>query len=173
MKKLDHKIILGGAALTAVAANAYFLLASQLGQNATPEVASPVSSSSTSPAVSSTSSVETASSTQSETTEAAEQTGATEEQGLKDGTYTGEVTHTARGDYQVQITVSQGEISDIQVLLYPTDNPNSERINQGALPTYIEDALAAQSSDIQLISGASEAFKGFTGSLQDAINQAS
>lgn len=93
--------------------------------------------------------------------------------GLTDGTYTGAVTSTNRGDYQVQLTVSGGNISDVTILQYPNDNPESQEINDGALPTYIAEAISNQSAQVNQISGATEAYKGFTGSLQDAINQAS
>ncbi|TWS98719.1 FMN-binding protein [Streptococcus cuniculipharyngis] len=91
---------------------------------------------------------------------------------LVDGTYTGQVVTTNRGDYQVQLTVSNGQMSAIDVLAYPQDNPNSVRINENALPQYTSQALTNQSSQVELVSGASEALKGFTGSLQDAITQA-
>ena len=45
-------------------------------------------------------------------------------------------------------------------------------INKTALPKYVEEVIEAQSSDIALVSGASETFKGFKGSLQDALNKA-
>ncbi|HFI0404829.1 TPA: FMN-binding protein [Streptococcus suis] len=93
--------------------------------------------------------------------------------GLTDGTYTGAVTSTNRGDYQVQLTVSGGSISDISILQYPNDNPQSQEINDGALPTYVAEAISNQSAQVNQISGATEAYKGFTGSLQDALNQAS
>lgn len=89
-----------------------------------------------------------------------------------DGTYTGVVTSTNRGDYQVQVTISEGKVSDITVLEYPMDNPESQSINDRALPQYTAEALSAQSATVNQISGATEAFKGFTGSLQDALNQA-
>lgn len=91
---------------------------------------------------------------------------------LEDGVYTGQVVSTNRGDYQIQMTVSNGEMSNIDVITYPQDNPNSLAINENALPQYTNQALEKQSSQVDLVSGASEAFKGFTGSLQDAINQA-
>lgn len=91
---------------------------------------------------------------------------------FKDGTYTGVVTSTNRGDYQVQVTISEGKVSDITVLEYPMDNPESQSINDRALPQYTAEALSAQSATVNQISGATEAFKGFTGSLQDALNQA-
>lgn len=91
---------------------------------------------------------------------------------LKDGTYTGELISTNRGDVQVQMTVSSGKIASLDVIEYPQDNPNSQSINENALPIYTQAALEAQSASIDLVSGASETYKGFTGSLQDAINQA-
>lgn len=93
--------------------------------------------------------------------------------GLIDGTYTGAVTSTNRGDYQVQLTVAGGAISDISILQYPNDNPRSQEINDSALPTYTAEAISNQSAQVNQISGATEAYNGFTGSLQDAINQAS
>lgn len=82
---------------------------------------------------------------------------------FKDGTYTGASTSTEWGDVQLQITVSS---------TYPNDKGKSVAINQEAIPAYTKEAISNQSADIQAISGATETYKGFTGSLQDAINQA-
>lgn len=90
-----------------------------------------------------------------------------------DGTYTGQVVSTNRGDYQVQATIAEGELVDIAILQYPNDNPTSESINSQNLPIYTAEALENQSAEVTQISGASEAYKGFSGSLQDALNQAS
>ena len=89
----------------------------------------------------------------------------------KDGTYTGVVTKTNKGDFQVSVVVQGGKISNVNVLLQP-DEEFSQNINKTALPKYVEEAVEAQSSDIALVSGASETFKGFKGSLQDALNKA-
>ena len=89
----------------------------------------------------------------------------------KDGTYTGVVTKTNKGDFQVSVVVQGGKISNINVLLQP-DEEFSQSINKTALPKYVEEAIEAQSSDIALVSGASETFEGFKGSLQDALNKA-
>ena len=89
----------------------------------------------------------------------------------KDGTYTGAVTKTNKGDFQVSVVVQGGKISNVNVLLQP-DEEFSQNINKTALPKYVEEAVEAQSSDIALVSGASETFKGFKGSLQDALNKA-
>lgn len=90
----------------------------------------------------------------------------------KDGTYTGTSTSTRWGDVQVQITVANGKITKINVLSSPDSEQKSIEINEQALPTYKSEAIKAQSANIQQISGATETYKGFTGSLQDALNQA-
>ncbi|VTX54249.1 FMN-binding protein [Gemella haemolysans] len=89
----------------------------------------------------------------------------------KDGTYTGAVTKTNKGDFQVSVVVQNGKISNVNVLLQPNEE-FSQSINKIALPKYVEEAIEAQSSDIALVSGASETFEGFKGSLQDALNKA-
>lgn len=91
---------------------------------------------------------------------------------LNDGTYTGAVTSTDRGDYQVQMTVLSGKITAIDILEYPNENSRSEQINSSSLPTYTAEAIENQTASVTQISGATEAYNGFTGSLQDAINQA-
>ena len=90
---------------------------------------------------------------------------------MKDGTYTGKSTSTEWGDVQVKITVASGKITQITVLKHPTGG-KSDEINSRSLPTYKQEALAAQSANINQVSGATETYKGFTGSLQSAINQA-
>lgn len=90
---------------------------------------------------------------------------------FKDGTYTGASVSTNRGDFQIKATVSGGKLTAVNVETYPQD-PTSQSINSQAIPVYVSEALKAQSSQITLVSGATETYRGFTGSLQDAINQA-
>ena len=92
--------------------------------------------------------------------------------GLKDGTYSGKSVSTQRGDVQVQIKVSGGKITTVNVLKYPSDNHHSQKINDQALPVYKKEAVEAQSADIQQVSGATVTYEGFTQSLQNAITQA-
>ena len=89
----------------------------------------------------------------------------------KDGTYTGVVTKTTKGDFQVSVDIQGGKIANVNVLIQPNEE-FSQSINKTALPKYVEEAIEVQSSDIALVSGASETFKGFKGSLQDALNKA-
>lgn len=90
---------------------------------------------------------------------------------LKDGTYTGKSTKTEWGDVQVVMTVSSGKITVINVVKHPTEG-KSAQINANAIPIYKREALAAQNSQINQVSGATETYKGFTGSLQNAIIKA-
>lgn len=92
--------------------------------------------------------------------------------GLKDGTYSGKSVSTQWGDAQVQIKVSGGKITTVNVLKYPSDNDHSQQINDQALPVYKKEAVEAQSADIQQVSGATVTYEGFTQSLQNAITQA-
>ncbi len=109
--------------------------------------------------------------TEQETTENTQTTTASSS-GYQDGTYTGSATSTRWGDVQVQITIANGQLTNVDVLSYPTRDRKSQSINQQVLPTYKQEAIDAQSSSIQLVSGATETYNGFTGSLQDALNQA-
>lgn len=153
MKKIFASLV-GLLSIIAAALSAYFIFFKQ-------EETTSVAPAAQTPA--STSEDETATVTEENPTEGA---------ALTDGVYTGAVTSTNRGDYQVQLTVAEGQLSDINVILYPDGDPNSVNINGNALPIYTAEALEKQSADINLVSGASEAYKGFTGSLQDAIDQA-
>ena len=81
------------------------------------------------------------------------------------------MTKTNVGNFQVSVAVQGGKIANVNVLLQP-DEEFSQNINKTALPKYVEEVIEAQSSDIALVSGASETFKGFKGSLQDALNKA-
>lgn len=89
----------------------------------------------------------------------------------KDGTYTGEVASTKRGDFQVSVEVSGGKITNINMLTQPTEGKSSE-INKTAIPTYVQEAIDVQGTEIQLVSGASETYSGFKTSLQSALNKA-
>ncbi|MCC6110762.1 FMN-binding protein [Limosilactobacillus fermentum] len=113
----------------------------------------------------------TASDTESESSTTTSSSTSSSNSTMKDGTYTGKSTSTEWGDVQVKITVASGKITQITVLKHPTGG-KSDEINSWSLPTYKQEALAAQSANINQVSGATETYKGFTGSLQSAINQA-
>jgi uncharacterized protein with FMN-binding domain len=90
----------------------------------------------------------------------------------KSGTYTGSVVQTQYGAIQVQLTVANGTITNVQALKYPSNNPHSSSINRYALPTLIQEALQTQSAQINAVSGATYTSQGFVQSLQSALSQA-
>ena len=86
-------------------------------------------------------------------------------------TVTGSVTQTEWGPVQVQISVSGGQITDVDVLQYPNDNPKDVQINNYALPVLVDETLAAQNADIQMVSGATVTSQGYITSLQAALDE--
>lgn len=92
--------------------------------------------------------------------------------GIADGTYTGGAADTRYGPVQVQITVSEGQIADVQLIDYPTSNSKDQQINQRAIPVLVSETVQAQSSQIDMVSGATYTSQGYITSLQSAIDQA-
>ena len=93
--------------------------------------------------------------------------------GLTDGAYTGQAVNTRFGPVQVAITVSGGTIADVTVPEYPSSNGRDRQINDRALPRLVSETLSAQSSSIDMVSGATYTSQGYLQSLQSAIDQAS
>ena len=89
----------------------------------------------------------------------------------KDGTYTGKTVSTRRGNFQFSVTIEGGKITEVNAVTSPTDR-DSKEINSAAIPNYVSQAISTQSSKVTLSSGATETYSGFTGSVQDALNQA-
>ena len=73
---------------------------------------------------------------------------------------------------QVQITVADGEITDVTVVEYPTGNGKDRQINARALPVLVQETLDAQSADIDMVSGATVTSEGYLESLQSALDEA-
>jgi len=92
--------------------------------------------------------------------------------GYKDGTYTGPVLDVNWGYVQVQATIQSGQISNVQFLQFPSDRRTSQRINSIANPELEQEAIQAQSANVELITGATLTSEGFQQSLQAALNQA-
>ncbi|MER6977974.1 FMN-binding protein, partial [Streptomyces carpinensis] len=87
-------------------------------------------------------------------------------------TVTGETEQTRWGPVQVRITLKNGRITDVTAVSYPTDNPRDQEINSYALPELRREALAAQSADIDSVSGATYTSDGYRRSLQSALDSA-
>jgi uncharacterized protein with FMN-binding domain len=86
------------------------------------------------------------------------------------GTFTGPVVDVSYGNVQVQITVTNGKITDAQALIAPTGK--NDKYTRKAMPILKQQTLAAQSTNIQGASGASYTTYGWRKSLQGAMVKA-
>jgi uncharacterized protein with FMN-binding domain len=85
-------------------------------------------------------------------------------------TFTGDAVTMRYGIVQVKITVQGGKIVDAQAVQAPTGS--NDRYTQKAVPVLREQTIAAQSANIQGVSGASFTSYGWYTSLASAIAQA-
>jgi uncharacterized protein with FMN-binding domain len=90
----------------------------------------------------------------------------------KDGTYTGSVADAFYGNVQVQAKVSGGKITDVSFLQYPNTHDTSVMINRQAMPYLRQEAIQAQTANVQIISGATFTSQAFAQSLRSALSQA-
>ncbi len=90
----------------------------------------------------------------------------------KDGSYTGSVADAFYGNIQVRAIISGGKITDVKFLQYPNDRPNSVRINTQAMPFLTQEAVQAQSAQVDIVSGATDTSQAFVESLSSALAQA-
>lgn len=90
----------------------------------------------------------------------------------KDGSYTGSVADAYYGNIQVQVIISSGKITDVKFLQHPQDNSNSVYINSQAMPYLKQEAIAAQSSRVDIVSGATDTSYAFVQSLAAALAKA-
>ncbi|MEV0093780.1 FMN-binding protein [Streptomyces sp. NPDC050738] len=88
------------------------------------------------------------------------------------GTFTGDPVETEYGTVQVATTLDKGMITAIQVLQAPNQNGRDQQISAYALPRLTQEALGAQSAQIDSVSGASYTSEGYIQSLQSALDQA-
>ncbi|WP_369185680.1 FMN-binding protein [Streptomyces sp. Y1] len=85
---------------------------------------------------------------------------------------TGDAADTRYGPVQVRVTLAGARITRIDVLRYPNDSGRDRSISGYALPQLNQEAIAAQSADIDVVSGASYTSDGYTRSLQSALDKA-
>jgi uncharacterized protein with FMN-binding domain len=83
------------------------------------------------------------------------------------GTFTGQAVDTNYGPVQVQITVSNGKITQAN-----GNDMGGSSIGENAIPQLNQEAVAAQSANIQAVSGATYTSQGYIQSLQEAIDSA-
>ncbi|WP_419817285.1 FMN-binding protein [Glaciibacter flavus] len=87
------------------------------------------------------------------------------------GTYTGSDVQTRFGDVQVQVVVANGSITDVVALALTDDENRSRQISARAAPILRTEVLAAQSSQVQMVSGATYTSEAYLTSLQAALDQ--
>ena len=92
--------------------------------------------------------------------------------GLADGTYTGLREYAFYGYVRVKATVRGGQLTDVQAIEYPSDNPRSKYISSVAIPYLVQEAVNAQSYNVDYISGATFTSDAFYKSLRSALGQA-
>ncbi|KIF05699.1 FMN-binding protein [Streptomyces sp. RSD-27] len=88
------------------------------------------------------------------------------------GTFTGSVIDTRYGPVQVAVTMSGGRLTAVEVLQVPSENRRDRTIATYAVPRLTDEAIGAQSADIDAVSGATYTSEGYIRSLQSALDQA-
>ena len=87
------------------------------------------------------------------------------------GSATGDAVDARYGYVQVKVTAKNGKITDITAVQLPNGDGRSMMISQQVEPMLKEQALAAQSANIQGVSGASYTSYGYQQSLQSALTK--
>ena len=90
----------------------------------------------------------------------------------KDGQYTGPAADAFYGNIQVRVTISGGKITNIVFLQHPDYNSYSIYVNSQADPMLAQEAIQAQSANVNAVSGATESSQAFVQSLSSALQQA-
>ena len=87
-------------------------------------------------------------------------------------TVTGTVDRTEHGPMQVQLTLQGSKITKVTVLQQTNDGAESDEIDSTAIPKLTSETLAAQSAQIDAVSGATYTSSGYIQSLQSALDKA-
>lgn len=87
-------------------------------------------------------------------------------------TVNGSAVDTRYGLVQVQLVVKSGRIVKAIAIDYPQANGRDRQINAYAIPELQAETLAAQSANIDTISGATYTSEGYLKSLQSALDAA-
>ena len=90
----------------------------------------------------------------------------------KDGTYTGPVIDAFYGPLQVVVTVNNGTLSNVTLPVYPDEAGHTISLSERALPILAREAITAQSTNVQIVSGATQDSNAFQQSLGAALAQA-
>jgi uncharacterized protein with FMN-binding domain len=137
-----------------------------------PKIATPTSLTSNSPSTTTSGSGTPPPDSTSSTTSAVNTTAQSSSGTYKDGTYAGSTENAYYGNVQVKATISGGKLTSVAFLQYPNTHATSVDINQQAMPYLQQEAIKAQSANVQIISGATYTSQAFIQSLQNALSQA-
>ena len=86
-------------------------------------------------------------------------------------TLTGSIYASPYGNTQVQVTISNGQITSVTALQLPTGG-RSGQISNYVEPILSSEALTAQSANIDIVSGATYTSEAYAQSLQSALDRA-
>jgi hypothetical protein len=87
-------------------------------------------------------------------------------------TVDGAAVQTKEGPVQVQVKISGGRIVDVVALQKPGGEQRHEEVSAFSLPKLRAQALAAQSAELDGVSGATATSGGYRQSLQSALDAA-
>lgn len=87
------------------------------------------------------------------------------------GTFTGETVSNQYGDVTVTVTLENGTITEVDADASVYDH-HSQRYVQTAIPILREEVLAANSADVDTVSGATFTSQSYLSSLQSALDKA-
>ncbi len=88
-----------------------------------------------------------------------------------DGSYVGDSVFAYNDSIQVKVIISGGKMTDIQFVQYP-NRGRSGSISSFALPILKQEAITAQSANVDAVSGASYTSPAFMQSLASALTKA-
>ncbi len=89
-----------------------------------------------------------------------------------DGVYLGAAYDAYWGNVQVQATIRNGRLVSVDVPQFPDHRNTSRAINRQALPYLQQEVIKAQSTRVNLISGATLTSEAYLRSLKSALKQA-
>ena len=90
----------------------------------------------------------------------------------KDGTYTGTTVQHRFGSVTVTVTISGGKITNVTAQALDPGDGRSRSIDSRAVPIMKSEVLAADSANVQTLSGATYTTTAYITSLQSALAKA-
>ncbi len=91
---------------------------------------------------------------------------------FQDGTFAGSIEDAHYGDLQVKVMIEGGTITAIRRMKYPRHTSASETINLRVFRTLFKQAIARQSVEVDIVSGATYTSDAFVKSMALALEKA-